>query len=202
MSDNPYAAPNFSKPIRMPAVGQDDELADRSVRLVAAILDAVALMAVLMPLYIFVVFAEWESTHPPALVEELLLTLLVNVVFLALNGYLLINRGQTIGKYLMKIQIVDQKSCELLPFLRVYVYRNLWIPVFSIVAIFYWASVDVGDRITGFLSLIDALSIFGAGRLCLHDYIAFSKVVEFQPNRPRFGLTVKLETPEQEDDIR
>ncbi len=202
MSDNPYAAPNFSKPIHMPAVNQDDELADRSVRLVAAILDAVALMAVLMPLFIYVVFAERESIHPSPLVEELLITLLANVVFLALNGYLLVDRGQTIGKYLMKIQIVDQKSCELLPFFRVYVCRNLWIPIIALVCVLFWDSVDVGDSVTGFLSLIDAVSIFGAGRLCLHDYIAFSKVVKFQENRPRLGLTVKSSTPDQEDDIR
>lgn len=173
----------------MPAVEPNDELAGRGIRLLAAVLDAIALVVLLMPLFIFVLFAEQDSIHPSEFVEELLLTLLVNVIFLVLNGYLLINRGQTIGKYILKIQIVDQKSCELLPFLRVYVYRNLWISVISLIAVWFWSSAEAGDKIMGYLSLIDAISIFGAGRLCLHDHFAFSKVVRFQEGRPRLGLT-------------
>jgi uncharacterized RDD family membrane protein YckC len=104
-------------------------------------------------------------------------------LMLALNGHLLATRGQTVGKLLTKIQIVDAQSGGLLPFLRVYVYRYLWmLPLVFVVALI---PGTVDDGLVNVVAIIDALFIFGAARRCLHDYIAGSKVVLYQAHRQR-----------------
>jgi uncharacterized RDD family membrane protein YckC len=115
-----------------------------------------------------------------------------------LNGYLLTTRGQTIGKLLTKIQIVDVQSGDLLPFLRVYVYRYLWTLPLLLVVILIPGPAD--DLLVNVVYLIDALLIFGSDRRCLHDYIAGSKVVIYRAKRqsPAAGLrpgdTVRAES--------
>jgi uncharacterized RDD family membrane protein YckC len=102
-------------------------------------------------------------------------------VMLALNGYLLSRRGQSVGKLLTKIQIVDVADGKLLPFLRVYVYRHLWVLPLSILVNLIPGSFD--DLIVNVVFLVDAVMIFGNERRCLHDYIAGSKVVLYRENR-------------------
>lgn len=103
--------------------------------------------------------------------------------YLILNGYLLVTRGQSIGKALLKIQIVDEQTDKLLPFLRVYVYRYLWLMPLMIVVVIIPGSID--DMAVNIVSVANALFIFGAAQRCLHDYIAGSKVVPYQPGRAR-----------------
>lgn len=187
-SENPYAAPNFAKPLRLPALQTEDELAGRGARLLAAVLDAGFMAVVIIPL-IFALELLAPVVMEETVFSELLVSLLAEVVFLALNGYLLMVAGQTIGKLVMKIQIVDQTTAELLPFLRVYVYRHLWITLLSLITVTLFFSVDTNDRLVGVVSLLDVLFIFGAGRLCFHDRLAHSKVVRCKEARPRFGLS-------------
>ena len=103
-----------------------DELAGRSTRLAAAIVDGVLLMAILIPVQMATGYMTRVGLHEVGLLEEMVMSLLGILVALFLNGYLLYTRGQTIGKALTRIQIVDYETGRLLPFLRVYVYRYLW----------------------------------------------------------------------------
>ena len=92
-------------------------------------------------------------------------------VFLILNGYLLFNRGQTIGKVAVKTKIVDL-SGNIPNFGKLLVLRYLVLGLLKQVPIL---GVLVG--------LVDALSIFGEERRCLHDYIAGTLVVEAETER-------------------
>ena len=191
-SNNPYAPPRYPntapKPVAHPL---EEELADRGTRLVATILDSVFLLVALFAIMIPAMF--WlTSLNSDAFPEvsdwqgSLLSTLYVNVVFLLINGYLLYDRGQTLGKYIMKIQVVDQATSELLSFSRVCFYRHLWPLPISLILLFTLGS-ELEGMIINLMWVIDSLFIFGGSKLCLHDQIAYSRVVRFQPDRPRIN---------------
>ncbi len=86
-------------------------------------------------------------------------------LFLILNGYLLFNRGQTIGKVAVKTKIIDL-SGNIPNFGKLLVFRYL---VLGLV---------VQVPIIGALGLVNPLFIFGKAHRCLHDYIAGTLVVE------------------------
>jgi len=187
MSDhriNPYAStatePLAARP--MPD-STGDELAGRFTRFVSALIDGVILMMILLPVQYATGFMARASAQVAGIGESFAMSLLGIGVMLALNGYLLFKRGQTIGKVLTKIQIVDFQSGLLLPFMKVYVYRYLWTLPIAIVVILIPGVMD--DMLFNLLILIDALLIFGADRRCLHDLIAGSKVVLYMTNRPK-----------------
>ena len=86
--------------------------------------------------------------------------------FLILNGYLLFNRGQTIGKVIMSTKIVDLSGNT--PNLgKLLVLRYLVPGIVTQIPI-----------IGGLASLANALFIFGKERRCLHDYIAGTRVID------------------------
>ena len=185
--ENPYAAPNFAKPAPEQALSEDDELAERGSRFLAVLIDMFLIVPAVIAISVALEYTAPYLLHELGLLGEVLMTLLVQTVFFAIHGQLLLNSGQTVGKYFMKIQIVDQKTSELLPLARVYVYRNLWIEVVSLFLVMLSLSDSQATRVLGLFGLIDALLLFGAGRLCLHDHFAFSKVVKFRQNRPRLA---------------
>ena len=109
----------------------------------------------------------WFSSSPPFYIS-----FLVSFgVIAALNTYLLAKRGQTIGKYLLKIRIVRYYSDEV-PKVR-----------FSLVI---REGIMLGLNLFGYLgvciALINLLLIFSNNRRCLHDYCAFTKVVRVDKN--------------------
>lgn len=191
-SSNPYAPPSFSTTASKPVThDHEEELADRGTRLIASILDGVLLIVVLfgvMVPFLFLLMATNEDWLPSFTdwEESLLGTLYVYFIFVLVNGYLLYDRGQTVGKYIMKIQVVDQVTSELLPFWRVCILRHMWALPISLIALFV-ADPVLADKVVNSLSMIDALFIFSAGKLCMHDRFAFSRVVRFKPDRPRIS---------------
>lgn len=176
-NDNPYAAPTTSD------TGPVDggELAGRFTRFAAALVDGLLLIVILGPIQYFTGFFQRVTQGQVTPGEQLLMGLLGVAVFLLLNGYLLATRGQTIGKVLTGIQIADVRTGGLLSFLRVYVFRYLWMLPLVIITALIPGPQD--DLLVNLLSLVDALLIFGPARRCLHDYIAGSKVVPFSAER-------------------
>ncbi len=87
------------------------------------------------------------------------------VVFLVLNGYLLFNRGQALGKLAMKTKIVDVNG-QLPGFGKIFIIRYLIPGVFSYIPI------------VGFIPGMAVFLIFGKERRCLHDYLAGTRVVD------------------------
>ncbi|MFO0011163.1 MAG: RDD family protein [Planctomycetota bacterium] len=185
MSNNPYAPPITIDPIEEPFVSSDDVLAGRFTRFAAAFVDGLAMLLVFIPVIIFSGYFERARAQKVGSLESLGMSLLGVAVMLALNGYLLYSRGQTVGKFLTKIQIVDFQTGALLPFLRVYVKRYLWSLPLTLSTAFIPGIID--DQLINLVVLLDVLMIFGKERRCLHDYIAGSKVVEFKENRARLA---------------
>jgi uncharacterized RDD family membrane protein YckC len=183
MSGNPTNP--YSTPVEVPDPAYLDsapeQLAGRVTRLGSAILDGILMGLFLVPIQYSTGYLQRTQLQQTTLGEQLLMSLLGLVVFLALNGYLLAKRGQTIGKVAGSIQIVDYGTGRLLPFMRVYVLRYLWtLPLVLIVTLIPGL---LDDYLFNLVILVDVLMIFGPERRCLHDRIAGSKVVIYRVDR-------------------
>ncbi len=144
----------------------EDELAGRGTRLAAQIVDTLLAMVFLLPLmFWFGVFDGHPDVRPPSALDQLSLSVFSFAVFLALHGYLLMTRGQTIGKWLLGIRITRPDgalaSLGRLVGLR---YLPLWVVAY----------VPIAGQV---FALADALFIFTKSRRCLHDHIAGTIVV-------------------------
>lgn len=170
---NPYASPKSS----VEAI-QIDELALASLwrRLFARLID----FSILFVISIHV--TDWLLKNWPVQVTNnhyidgffwssntsyIFLDLFVGIgVFAILNTYLLATRGQTIGKYLLKIRIVDHRSDEVSK-LRFSLLLREGITM----------QLSLFGTMGMIIALIDVLFIFFPNRRCLHDYWSFTKVV-------------------------
>lgn len=159
---NPYAAGAAASTVEAPVLSF--ELASRAQRFVAQLIDAVLLVTASWPffqLFDWDVFGRSELTF----IQNLLLGAISVAVYLILNGYLLHKSGQTIGKKIIRIRVVNDDNTPA-SFATLVVYRYLPVQVASAIPLF---------RI---LALADSLFIFGESRRCLHDHIAGTKVVK------------------------
>ena len=89
------------------------------------------------------------------------------VVYGVINGRLLATRGQTVGKKLVGVRIVDAPTRQI-----VAVWKSFGLRVAVIQAI---TAVPLVGALFG---LLDVLFIFGERRRCLHDLLAGTVVVE------------------------
>ncbi len=130
-------------------------------RLAAWFLDVVALFIVSAVILILVAIVSPVSIQ----VEGVLAQIAFLAIFLLINGYNLVHQGQTIGKSLVGIRIVDLDN-NVPDLFHVIVLRLV---LFSLIV-----AVPVVGPILG---LVDILFIFGPQRRCLHDYLAKTKVI-------------------------
>ena len=171
MSDyeNPYA-PNLSAPM----LGEESiggNLATLGDRFAGAFIDGLISLAVGFPLGYFlgrVAVTAFGDARGTQIIVQVLGGLLGMGLFLAIQGYFLATRSQTIGKMAVNTKIVSD-SGETLPFGELYVKRYLILQIVSIVPF-----------IGGFLALIDVLFIFRSNRKCLHDDVAGTKVIKLR----------------------
>ncbi len=91
------------------------------------------------------------------------------VVYTLIHGYLLATRGQTVGKLLAKIRIVDYHTDQLLSLPKLIGIREF---IVVLVVCIPFAGP--------FLNLVSLLLIFGSEKRCGHDLIAGTKVVDVQ----------------------
>ena len=137
-------------------------LASRPARLGAVLADSLFAIMAIAPIYILGLSILDSSPQ----VEFMRGVITGLVVYLLMNGYFLLKRGQTLGKMLFRTRVVDAKSGEIVSFWRVFVLRWLawqltWlIPLINLVC------------------LIDLLFIFNRQRRCLHDYLAGTIVIK------------------------
>jgi uncharacterized RDD family membrane protein YckC len=167
---DPYRPPAFDDgPKLEPAADGTRVLATRGQRFGAAFLDRLIGRLVLLA------FQYALGVHTGFPRARLLLLAFPQVrwglgamlVYLALNGYLLAQSGQTIGKRLLGIRIVNFADGSPTPLVRILALR-IWpfqlVPFIPIVG--------------PFASLIDALAIFREDHRCLHDHVAGTMVVK------------------------
>ncbi len=140
-------------------------LASRWSRLVSSFIDGFILSMILFPLLYLLVSGNLEAAQHLNPIQKLIIAVAGWVVFLAINGYLLAKRGQTVGKMVMKIRIVDLEG-NIPSLIKILLLRYFAVGLISQLPV-----------IGSLFSLINLLIIFGPERRCLHDYIAGTRVV-------------------------
>lgn len=142
-------------------------LAPRWKRLIAAIIDSIIIFAVTaLIIYLTSYVENGERVVPSTFWYNIFIAVVGISTYAVVNGSFLIKHGQTIGKKLLKIFIVDQISGE------VPSKSNLIIR--SIIYLIFPYSPLMGRLI----SLINVIAIFGKDRQCMHDFFAKTKVIE------------------------
>lgn len=153
-------------------------LASLSNRFFAALIDGFVIASVMMVFLLVTGMADAivefsELSHEEREGHELTsigfafkMLALQAAAFIALNLTLLQKYGQTIGKRVMKIAMVDVDG-RVPPLHVLLVYR-------------YFSQVVMGlvPLIGGMLRLLDVLLIFRSDRRCLHDFIAKTYVID------------------------
>lgn len=160
---NPYGSPEA-----VVADLDQTNLAGRGERLGAAIIDTIILLVILIP--IMVVGGYWQvamaSGGQVPLATTLMWAVIGFAVFVAVQFHPLNATGQTWGKRLLGIRIVDMDGAKP-PVGRLIGLRYL--PVQAV------SNVPVVGVV---LALVDVLLIFRGDRRCGHDLIAGTQVVK------------------------
>lgn len=145
----------------------ENQLADRWARLGAAFIDGIIIMVILLPIILLTNLnfggVGWQGM---SLTQHLVIFILGIVVFLIPNGYLLYSKGQTVGKMILKMKIVDADG-KVPDFPKLLTLR--YIVLYLVTRIPFIGSL---------LALADVLFIFTAERRCLHDQLAGTWVVK------------------------
>jgi uncharacterized RDD family membrane protein YckC len=157
---NPFAPPQ-AEVADVPVAGP--ALAGRGTRLLAVIIDGAVLLGLfwLLSLVSPINLFAGDSSVAAMAVN----TVLGFVLFLLVQGVLLVRHGQTVGKRMLGLRIVRRDGS------RVGAGRMLGLRYGL-----GWL-INLVPFVGGIYSLVDALLIFRASRLCLHDQIADTHVV-------------------------
>lgn len=162
-------------------VGAGQQMADRGVRLLAVLVDSgMALVAMLPAMSLILEMIKLEAAakqggeeadlQVAGIMESMNYTgpIIAGVLLLALmiaNLYFLTTRGQTLGKMVCKIKIVDLAG-QNPGFVKAVLLRAVVPGIIGAVPL-----------LGSIFSLVDPLFIFREDRRCIHDLIAGTKVV-------------------------
>ena len=150
----------------MNAVMLTTNLASPWKRLGAALIDGLVVMIIFLSIMSLTgVLQQTLNGQPLTLNQQIAFFVGGWIVFLIWNGYLLYHKGQTIGKVVTKIRIVDQ---------------NGNVPSFGkLIGLRYFVPGLVAQipLVGGLLSIVDVLFIFGQDHRCLHDHLAGTWVI-------------------------
>ncbi len=140
------------------------DMAGRGARFGAQFVDGLLMMLSVFP--ILMVIGMWSLTDPKVnqqLAAQIVTNLLPAILFCAYEALMLQSRGQTLGKMVAKIKVVQADGSDLTT-------AQCW--------------KRAGSRsllaITQIGGIIDILMIFSANRQCLHDRIAKTRVVNWK----------------------
>ncbi|NUW69597.1 RDD family protein [Vibrio coralliilyticus] len=142
--------------------------ASRWSRFWAGFCDSLIMMVFIVPLVYFAGFMDTDrmnEAESTSLASTFFLLSYSLLVYLLCNGYLLHKKGQTIGKNVFGIAIVDSQGSSL-GLKRIFFKR--YIPT----VLFHYIPL-----IGGLLALADTLCIFRKDKRCIHDLIAGSQVI-------------------------
>lgn len=175
---NPYqpTGMNYQPTPNLAPVGTA-QLASLGQRLMGAILDSFLPGLFVLPGYIMfivgIVMAENQREQgmdvgaPIVSILGMVIIFLGFIVTLGIQIYLLATRSQTLGKYIMKTQVVDFDSGQPADFVHCAILRIL---VNSLIC---------GIPCVGFIYfIVDTCYIFRDDRRCIHDLIASTTVID------------------------
>jgi uncharacterized RDD family membrane protein YckC len=164
MEMNPYQPP-VAEP-NAPLGAGTEILATRGARLGAAIIDAIAMLLV-YGLLLWVTGLFDEMTRKPddfgLAVKATALSVFVWVVI----QISFLRAGQTLGKRIVGLRMVDYATGGPVPLGRLLLLRYLPLQVVTIIPV-----------LGPILSIVNVLFIFGAEQRCVHDLMAGTKVVQ------------------------
>jgi len=153
-------------------------LATRMSRLVAFIIDELITSLIVVPFFLldpeFV--AQFKQAGQFSAEDQFSLVISQIVVYLVINSYFLKRSGQSIGKRIMGIAIVNYKDGQLISLSKIINYRYLPFWLIGVASLF---SLQLGvlGFILHFIGLLDKIYIFRPEQRCLHDYTAGTKVI-------------------------
>jgi uncharacterized RDD family membrane protein YckC len=167
-NNNPYQTPGSPFQSEPPAQRSRINLepASRGSRLLAALLDGVVTMIVVLPVMYYIGLFERGDD----LGGQVTAFLLGFISVIIIHGYLLHTRGQSIGKAIVGIQIVGLDGHRIS--LAQIIFRR-------------YLPIQLASLIPGFgsvLTLLDAVWIFREDRRCIHDHLAGTVVVAYMPD--------------------
>ncbi|XNH07241.1 RDD family protein [Vibrio cyclitrophicus] len=155
-------------------------LASRWLRFWAIFIDVLIAVATVTPIYLYTdYFQKIFETGTADTAELIAVTAYGWFVFLLLNGYLLHKKGQTIGKNVMEIAIVDMKGEQM------GLFNILGKRVLPMTVVIYIPLIGQ------FIALLNYLFALRKNRRCLHDLIAGSQVVSVAVPRNLDFSTIK-----------
>lgn len=142
------------------------ELATRGKRFVAAMVDGLIAFGVIWLLSLVLSFDLWNQEGRSLWSPRPVDSVIGFGSFLLLQGYLLIKRGQTIGKLIFKIRIVRPDGSAA--------------SIGRIIGLRYALASLLGivPALGQIYAIVDCLFIFHSSRRCLHDRIADTIVVQ------------------------
>lgn len=141
-------------------------LASRWDRLWAALIDGITMMCIIVPLMYFTGgIDDIANDIEPSMTYNLFMSAMSIIIFIILHGKLLVNNGQTIGKKILGIKIVDLNGN--LPTVKEHLLKRY---------AFYFISGQI-PLVGPFISLLNLLFIFSKSKRCLHDHLAGTVVV-------------------------
>ena len=163
---NPYRSPDAA----VAEMSSGDELAGRGARLGAAIIDIIILIIVMLPImylggYFAMVTDAMQTGKQPGVGTGLMWSAVSLVAFAVIQFFPLNASGQTWGKKMLNIKIVDL--------------QNRKPDMTRLMGIRYLLFYVVGSIpiVGGLIYLVDVLFIFRNDRRCVHDLVAGTKVV-------------------------
>jgi uncharacterized RDD family membrane protein YckC len=143
-------------------------LADLGKRFLGALVDGLSGTIFVGPGYGLMIAGSIGQNEPGAL--ALIGMALIGIGALALLGinlYLLYTRSQSIGKYLLKTQIVNFETGERADFVSCFLLRGLLNGLIGAI-----------PCVGGIYSIVDICFIFRQDRRCIHDLLAKTQVVD------------------------
>lgn len=164
-NDNPYRAPS-AEVADVPEHGTL-EPATRLQRFGAAFIDGIASSIIVLPIAFAMGMFNFSHAkmHSQPFGQQIALGIAGMLVFLLLQTYFLKKTGQTIGKRMVGIRIVDLDDQQ--PSLGTLLGKR-----YGTVFVFQLLPI-----IGGVLGLADILCIFRQDRRCIHDLVANTRVV-------------------------
>ena len=165
---NPYASFSSTSPVLEP---RNLRLADLGKRFLGALVDGLVGIVFVGPGYGIMIAgavpADQNNGPGPLVYVGLLMILVGGLALLGTQIYLAATRGQSIGKYLLKTQIVDFETGVRANFVQCFLLR-------SVVNALIGAVPCVG----GIYSLVDICFIFREDKRCIHDLLAKTCVID------------------------
>lgn len=145
---------------------EKSELASRWARLGAAIVDALTIAPITLPLMYFTGgFDSISEGVQPSIQYSLGMALVGIVLFVIIHGRFLIKDGQTLGKKALGIKIVtiDDQTPRLSNLFKRYSFYMLL------------SQIPIAGP---FINMANILFIFTKSKRCLHDHVGATKVVQ------------------------